>query len=299
LSAFPWSGADGIGAQDAGEADDDDPAGDDGVVRYGPLVADERHVRLLGNLSGRRVLLLGCGAGQAAVALATGGAKVIAVDPSAEAVETTRRRAAGRGVAVELQQRDLAELAFVRAETIDLVASFLTLRSGQVLGRVFRQVHRVLRPDAALVISLPHPALATVAVTRAPTDGPGLPSAARDDQAGRGSAGNDHEGRSGPRHPAGDDGGLRLQRRYGDPADGGHTVEGVSTALNRAGFRLDTLLELWASPPAGASGTGAAPSADEDRAAPTGRRRGDARYWHPAMEMLPAVLVARARKTGL
>lgn len=221
-----------------------------GVMRYGPLVADERALRLLGNLSGRRVLLLGVGAGQPAAALAEGGAKVIALDPTPSRVEATRRHCTNRGVSVEVHQRELAELANVRAETIDLTVSIFALAGVANLTRVFRQVHRVLRPEAPLVLSLPHPMQAVFAA------------------------------------PRGDAG--RAQRAYGETEplrwsfdgseglDHTHTIEGLVTALSRAGFQLDTLLE-----PLAASSSAAT------------------RYWQPAMSCVPAVLIARARKVGL
>ncbi len=40
------------------------------VAHYGPDVSDESELRLLGDVSGRRVLELGCGAGQASIAFA-------------------------------------------------------------------------------------------------------------------------------------------------------------------------------------------------------------------------------------
>ena len=79
------------------------------TVSYGPDIATERVFRLLGNLEGKRVLELGCGSGQAAVAMAAQGAKVIAVDPSPERIEQCRTAAEREEVRVELHQSDLAE----------------------------------------------------------------------------------------------------------------------------------------------------------------------------------------------
>lgn len=128
------------------------------VVSYGPDCATEADLRLLGRLEGKRVLELGCGAGSTAVALAKQGAKVIAIDASAEQLGQARRLSEREEVAVEWHQGDLADLAFVRADTVDIVVSVYTLGMVSDLDRVFRQVHRVLRPEAPFVISLPHPA---------------------------------------------------------------------------------------------------------------------------------------------
>jgi SAM-dependent methyltransferase len=222
-----------------------------GTVQYGPGVGDERALRLLGPLNGRRVLLLGSGAGQAAVALASSGARVIAVEPSANAAEAARRLCAARRLSIEIHERDLAELAFVRAETIDVVLSVFALAGVADLPRVFRQVHRVLRSEAPIVFSLPHPV-----------------GSLFDDTSGR----------------------LDLRRRYGQTqpvgwavgeisgVDHGHTVEAVVTALGRAGFRVDILLEPLATP-------------TQERTANV--------YWRPLMEQLPTALILRARKRGM
>jgi SAM-dependent methyltransferase len=132
------------------------------AVHYGPGIPDESSFRLLGHPEGRRVLELGCGAGHNAVALAKQGAHVIAVDPSHHRLDRVRALADAEEVRVELHQSDLAELPFVRADTVDAVLSVYALAAVADLDRVFRQVHRVLRPDGPIVLALPHPAYALV-----------------------------------------------------------------------------------------------------------------------------------------
>ena len=129
----------------------------EGVVRYGPDIGTEADLRLLGTVSGKRVLDLGCGAGQASLALAKQGAHVIGLDPAPEALTAAKRRAEREGVKVELHQGDLADLAFMRAESVDLVFSAWAFGGVADLNRVFRQVHRVLKEGTPLVFSIPHP----------------------------------------------------------------------------------------------------------------------------------------------
>jgi len=186
------------------------------VVNYGPDIPTEADLRLLGPLDGKRVLELGCGGGPMAVAMAKQGARVIAVDESTEQVAHARQLAEREEVKVELHQGDLADLAFVRADTIDAAISVYSLGAVADLARVFRQVHRVLRPEAALVLSLPHPAFR--AIDR--TDKPPV-----------------------------------VQRKYFDSsplpwsigADSGNdypvTIGELFTTLTRANFRVDALLE--------------------------------------------------------
>lgn len=190
-------------------------------VSYGPDIPDESTYRLLGNVDGKRVLELGSGAGQAAVAMAKQGAHVISVDRSHHRLELVRTACEREEVKVELHQSDPAELAFVRADTIDVVLSVFTLATVEDLDRVFRQVHRVLRTECPLVFSVPHPAYTMIT----PDDDP-----------------------------------RRLARRYFDRTPrplaaseaGGAELEGVEvprtiseifTSLVRANFRIDTLIE--------------------------------------------------------
>lgn len=128
-----------------------------GVVRYGPDGPTEHDLRLLGNVAGKRVLDLGCGVGQAATTFAVQGATVIAVDESAERIADARRRAEQEDVRVEWHEGDLADLAFLRADSIDLAFSAFALSEVSDLSRVLRQVHRVLKNRAAFAFSYEHP----------------------------------------------------------------------------------------------------------------------------------------------
>jgi SAM-dependent methyltransferase len=193
-------------------------------IAYGPDVGRESDYRLLGDLSGKRALVLGAGGGHAAIAMAAQGAYVIVVDPDHANLTRTREAADLHELKVEVRQSDLADLAFVRADSADLAYSAYSLATVADLGRVFRQVHRVLRPEMPLVFSLPHPAFALI-------------------------------------DPAGTDP-MRIRRSYWDTTPRGweidgrrgtdhpHTVSDVFTQLHRANFRVDVLLEPEPSPDA-------------------------------------------------
>lgn len=127
------------------------------IVELGPDIDHASFQRLLSNVEGKRVLELGCANGAAAVALAKAGAKVISVDPSADQLIRARQLAETSGVRVEFHQGDLADLAFVRADTIDACLAVYSLAEVPEVARVLRQVHRVLRKDSIFLISLPHP----------------------------------------------------------------------------------------------------------------------------------------------
>ena len=173
---------------------------------------------LLGDLKGKRVLELGCGGAQCSIAFAKQGATAIGVDFSAEQLAFARRLCERENVKVELRQGDVADLAFLRAESIDLAFSAFSFGYVDDLSRVFRQVHRVLKLNAFLVFSLPHPAYDMI----------------DDDD---------------PYEP------MQIRRSYFDRSpieyewngipftDYHHTLSDLFMALHRSSYRVDTILE--------------------------------------------------------
>jgi len=127
------------------------------TITYGIDVPDESELRLCGDVEARRVVELGLGPGANAVVFAARGAKAMAVDPSADNVTAARREADGAGVRVEFHQGELGDLGFATSASVDLVFSSGALGHVDDVSRVFRQVHRVLKPGAAFVFSMPHP----------------------------------------------------------------------------------------------------------------------------------------------
>src|SRR3954447_23603448 len=105
------------------------------VARYGPDIPTETELKLLGNVEGKRELELGGGA-QAAIAFAKQGAHAIAVDSSPERLAELRRGADEEEVKVELHESDLADIAFVRADSIDLAFSSYAFGDVDLAGRV-------------------------------------------------------------------------------------------------------------------------------------------------------------------
>jgi len=187
------------------------------LVVYGADLPTEADLRLLGPLEGKRVLDLGCGVGHNAVVCARDGAKVIGVEPEARHLAAARQRADEAEVKVELHEGELAELPFLRSDSVDVALSVMALASADDLARVFRQVHRVLKPEAALVCSFPHPAFSLFAV--------------EGDDAGtlvRPYERSEHEV-------------WELDGR--DVVDRPRTISEIFTTLHRANFRVDQLLE--------------------------------------------------------
>lgn len=174
--------------------------------RRGPT---DRDLGLIGEVAGKRTLDVGSGSGQAATSFALRGATSIAVDTSAERIERARRRAEDVGAKVEWHLGDLSELAFLRADSIDIAFSAYAIGEFDDIGRLFRQVHRVLKPSGVFVFSYEHP-MATAL------------------RAGR---------------SAFDEAPLTVTRDGKEVALYPHAISHVVTTLNRAGFRIDALIE--------------------------------------------------------
>lgn len=110
----------------------------------------------LGAVRGKRVLDLGCGAGESSVYLALLGAKVVAVDVSAEMLRTARRLADRHGVTVETVELVSHALPFPDG-TFDLAFGNGVLHH-VALEPTLRELRRVLRPGGrgAFVEPLPY-----------------------------------------------------------------------------------------------------------------------------------------------
>lgn len=176
-------------------------------VDFGPGVGTDVERRLLGDVTGRRILDVGCGQGHTAVGLAVRGARVIAIDDDVSQLGAARGLAGHHEVTIEFHQAKPAELAFLAADHVDLAIAITTLSFVQDLDRVFRQVHRVIGPGGHFVLSVPHPAAITAA----------------DDDPNRTVTAWDH------REPIGE--------RWL------HSAERIVTSLTRANFAVDQLLE--------------------------------------------------------
>jgi len=120
---------------------------------------------LLPDLSDRRVLDLGCGAGQLARYLAThGAAEVVGVDLSERMLELARTQWAHSRVSY--QRASIEEMTFSRAR-FDLVVSVLALHYVDNYPRLIARIAEWLTRGGVLVFSTEHP----IFTARLPDDG--------------------------------------------------------------------------------------------------------------------------------
>jgi len=142
--------------------DDMAPSGHTGVVvadiNYGPGTPGDDELRLCGEVGdGRRAIELGISPWFNSVAFARAGAKSIAIDTDVERIAETRRRATAAEVQVQCLETDLADLGDVASASCEVVLAANTIDRVDDLGRLLRQVHRILKPGMPLVLSMPHP----------------------------------------------------------------------------------------------------------------------------------------------
>lgn len=127
------------------------------TVHYGPLCPGEDRLCLLGNVTGLRVVDLGCGAGQNAIALAKSGAKVTAVDFSSNQLLEARTLAADEGVNVEFLNCNVTELSVFDDDTFDIAVSACTMAFVKDIKTAFFEAYRILKPGGVFVVSVMHP----------------------------------------------------------------------------------------------------------------------------------------------
>jgi SAM-dependent methyltransferase len=166
-------------------------------INYGPGTPGDAELRLCGDVSdGKRAVELGISPWFNSIEFARAGAKSIAIDTDIDRIAETRRLAATAEVQVQCLNTDLADLGDVASASCEVVLAAHTIDRVDDLGRLLRQVHRILKPGMALVMSMAHPYAA-----------------------------------------------MSSEHPYGANA---RTIGEWFTALTRANFRVDQLLELGA-----------------------------------------------------
>lgn len=114
-------------------------------------------ITLLGDVSGRAVLEVGCGAGPLTAWLLDQGAKVTAMDVSPRMLDLARQRVGNRARLVAGSLED--GLDFQPDRSVDLVVASLVLHYVRDWHTVFSEFRRVLVPGGGVVFSTHHPAM--------------------------------------------------------------------------------------------------------------------------------------------
>nr|WP_235875204.1 class I SAM-dependent methyltransferase [Saccharopolyspora aridisoli] len=137
-------------------AEHGDFLGDDDFV-WCPEGLREEHAGLLGDVRGKRILEVGCGAASCARWLAGQGAEAVGLDISAGMLRHGVDAARRSGTHVPLVQASADLLPFA-TDSFDLACSaFGGVPFVADVGAVFREVARVLRPGGTWVFAVTHP----------------------------------------------------------------------------------------------------------------------------------------------
>lgn len=126
-------------------------------VHYAPFSPGERFYRLMGDVSGKRILELACGGAQNSVALAKWGAEVVALDISPRQLEyamSLRRRS---GTDFDLVTGDMESPTMFRPASFDVVMSSFGWEFIPDLKGCLERCGEILRPGGQLVMSTVHP----------------------------------------------------------------------------------------------------------------------------------------------
>ena len=146
----------------------DDYMGDHSNTFHNLLVRPAME-RLLAVQPGDSVLDIGCGNGNFSRHLAGLGARVTAIDGSAEMIDRARKRTEGRadegpenGNAGSIDYRvidvtDSKRLVELGRDTFDTAVSNMAIMDMAVIGPMFKAVHGLLKPGGVFVCSLTHP----------------------------------------------------------------------------------------------------------------------------------------------
>ena len=112
----------------------------------------ERALDALGAIAGQRLLDLGCGTGNVALAAARRGARVVAVDPAKRLVEVTRARALEAGLELQALAGDAGAVP-AGDGAFDLAASVFAVIFAPDPDAAARELLRVVRPGGRVVLT--------------------------------------------------------------------------------------------------------------------------------------------------
>ncbi len=114
-------------------------------------------LRLLGDVTGRRILDLGCGEGGYSRELARRGAHVVGVDGSARLIEVARKRALAEQFDINYICANANALHAIAPSSFDLVLAAMSLMDVEDYPGSVTEMHRVLKPGGELLASILHP----------------------------------------------------------------------------------------------------------------------------------------------
>lgn len=128
------------------------------LPHYGPLCESEAELGLLGEVSGQRIVELGCGDGRSLAYLhERGAAELCGLDLSEEQIKNARALSRSRGFDAELYASPMEENPGIRTEHYDIALSLYALGWSVDLDAALEHIASYLRPGGVLIFSWEHP----------------------------------------------------------------------------------------------------------------------------------------------
>lgn len=134
----------------------DKKQGDEGDLWHRTLI-DPAVLRVLGNVSSKDILDLGCGNGYFSRRLSRMGAHVTGIDCSKSIVERAREREALSPLGITYHVADASGLSMLASSSFDIALANMTLDDMKDADGAIRECARVLRDRGRFVASISHP----------------------------------------------------------------------------------------------------------------------------------------------
>ncbi|HUC02126.1 MAG TPA: methyltransferase domain-containing protein [Candidatus Paceibacterota bacterium] len=114
--------------------------------------------KLLGTVRGKKIIEIGCGNGYLSRIFARRGAKVTALDISAEMVAIASAEEKKKPLGIIYLHRDAAHLRGIKRGSFDLAVANMMFMDVSNIEAAIKEIGRILKPGGRLVFSILHPA---------------------------------------------------------------------------------------------------------------------------------------------
>jgi ubiquinone/menaquinone biosynthesis C-methylase UbiE len=141
-----------------------DVLGATALPKYGAFVSEEKH-RLFGDVSGKRMLEIGCGSGESLLYNARRhAAELWGMDISESQLEKTGQLLRENGYAAKLVCSPMEEECGIPADYFDYVYSVYAIGWSTDLTKTFRRIASYLKKDGVFIFSWSHPMHKCIAI---------------------------------------------------------------------------------------------------------------------------------------
>lgn len=114
-------------------------------------------LRMIGQVSGKRILDLGCGEGGYSRELTRRGAHVVGIDCAAFSIEYAKKQSSEEELDIQYHIRNSNDLRGIESSSFDYVLCSMMLMDCEDLEGTVQEIQRVLKPGGSLYASVLHP----------------------------------------------------------------------------------------------------------------------------------------------